>query len=189
MRRTRQKRAWLLVSAGLIAGLAIGGALTAGTVIGMRSQAGDLAALDELRLRAVASHGGETFAIATGPIDEEVEGLYTLDYLTGDLQCFVINPRTKAVGGVFKTNITGQMGAEMGKKPNYLLVTGVVQYRGQAGQSRPAASVVYVADANTGVFAAYSFAWNSNLANKGAPQQGPMGLVGGGKARSIELRE
>ena len=35
-----------------------------------------------------------------GPqVDDDVEGLYTLDFVTGDLQCFVINPRNGQFGG------------------------------------------------------------------------------------------
>ncbi len=42
--------------------------------------------MPETVLNASASHGGETFAMATGPVDADVEGLFMLDFLTGELQ-------------------------------------------------------------------------------------------------------
>ena len=84
MSRFRRRKAWLLVGLGLALGLSIGGAMTAGVLLGRSTGTNSAAsALDELKLRAVASHGNETFAIATGVVDEEVEGLFCLDFLTG----------------------------------------------------------------------------------------------------------
>src|SRR5688572_8028363 len=101
MGRAFRRQSAVFLAVGLAIGLAIGGAMTAGVLIGKQSVVPD-AALAELRLKAAASHGGETFAMATGLIDDGVEGLFCLDYLTGDLSCFVVNPRTGAPGGVFK---------------------------------------------------------------------------------------
>jgi hypothetical protein len=192
MWRARRNRSWLLAGAGLVVGLAIGGALAAGTYLGLT--AGDnraLPALEELRLKAVASHGGEAFAIATGPIDEEVEGMFCLDYLTGDLQCFVINPRTGQIGGWFKTNVARDLPVEKGKKPAYLLTTGGMDWTsaGIGGNSRPAASLCWVADANTGIVAAYSFPWTKAVAAAGAAQAQQMTLVFTRKTRTVEFRE
>src|SRR5688500_16615031 len=101
-------RGWLGLLFGLVVGLAIGGAMTVGVLMGRRVVTGGaFSGLEALKLKAMASHGGDNFAIATGPVDDEVEGLFTLDFLTGDLQCFVPNPRTGAVGGWFKVNIAG----------------------------------------------------------------------------------
>ena len=190
MWRTRRFRSWLLVGAGLLIGLAIGGAMTAGTLIGMKSRPA-ATALDELRIKAMASHGAETFAIATGPIDEEVEGLFCLDYLTGDLQCFVLNPRTGKLGGWFKTNVAKDLPVEKGKKPSYLLVTGAMDWSNAniGGNTRPANALCWVADANTGVFAAYTLPWTKALAVSVVPQAQPMTLVYAGKARTLEIRE
>jgi hypothetical protein len=153
----------------------------------MRADAGHVAALDELRLKASASHGSETFAIATGSIDGEVEGLFCLDYLTGDLTCFVVNPRAvKNFSGLFKTNIVKDMPVEKGKKPAYVMVTGGINVRGAPNAPQ---SVVYVADANSGVWACYSFTWNRSAAAAGVTQAQPMVLVNGGKARELTLRE
>lgn len=180
-----------MLAAGLAVGLAIGGALSAGIWLGADSR-GEQAALPnlgELKLQAMASHGAETFAIATGPVDEEVEGLYTLDFLTGDLQCYVINPRTGGLGGWFKTNIAKDLSPEKGKKPAYLIATGLLTPKGGSyGNFRPAGSICYVVDANTGEVAAYWFPW-AKQASAQASQYSDMKLLYKWKARALELRE
>ncbi len=176
----------MFLLAGLAIGLAIGGSFAAGIVLERRADSSHASALNELRLKASASSSAETFAIATGPIDGEVEGLFCLDFLTGDLSCFVISPRGKGFAGLFKTNIVKDMPAEKGKTPAYVLVTGGINVRGNPNAP---SSLVYVADANSGVWAAYSFAWAKGAASAGITQAQPMVLVTGGKARELSLRE
>ncbi len=138
-------------------------------------------------LQASATHGGQTMALATGPIDEG-EGLFVLDYLTGDLHCFVIYPRFGSnFLAHFQTNVIQALGVQAGKKPDYLMVTGQMDFRQGAGLNRPAGTVVYVADANSGRFAAYGIPWNRQAANVGQPQQGPLVLLSAGQVRNIEL--
>lgn len=187
-----RSKSCMMLACGLVIGLSIGGAMTVGVILGTKSQASaSLPALEELKLKATASHGAETFAIATGPIDEEVEGLFCLDFLTGDLQCFVINPRTGGLGGWIRTNIVKDLPVEKGKKPSYLLVTGGINARGgSAGNARPAASICYVVDANTGMVAAYTFPWVKGNTAGNITQAAPMKLLYAGKARSEEaIRE
>ena len=45
-----------------------------------------------------ATDRGETYAIATGPVDNEVEAVYFLDFLTGDLGAVVLGPSSRAPG-------------------------------------------------------------------------------------------
>lgn len=187
MSRYRRRKAWLLVALGLALGLSLGGAMTAGVLLGRNSSANSAdAALTDLKLRAVASHGNETFAIATGQIDEEVEGLYCLDFLTGDLKCYVLNNRGRGLLGYFGTNVLKDISVEKGKKPAYCLVTGTIRYRGNPNMP---GAVVYVADANSGNFAAYTFGWARGASSAGISQSQPMQLVFAGKARNLEIRE
>lgn len=182
-------QSWFLLGAGLTLGLLIGGATTIGVLIGQHDLTANLPGLEELKLKAMASHGSDTFAIATGPVDEEVEGLFTLDFVTGDLQCYVVNSRSALPGGWFKTNIAKDLPPERGKKPNYLMVTGAYAPRATAGNARPAASLIYVVDANTGEVACYTFPWAKALAAGGAPQAREMSLVAKWKTRTLELRQ
>jgi len=86
---------------------------------------------------------------------------------------------------VFKYNVLQDLGVQQGKKPNYVMVTGNANFQ-VPGTSMCA---VYVADANTGNFAAYMLPWNRTQARSGAPQSGPFVLLDVGKARQIEIRE
>jgi hypothetical protein len=188
MVRMRRMKAWGLLATGLVLGLALGGAMTLGVLLGQRHPAADMPSLAELQLKAAATHGGETFAMATGSIDEDVEGLFTLDYLTGDLQCFVINPRNGGVGGWFQTNVANIF-SEKGKKPSYLLATGTINVAGGYGGGRPANSLCYVADANSGEIAAFTFPWVKAATSAGVAQASPMRLVKMWKARQDVVRQ
>lgn len=173
---------WLTLGGGL--GLALGLAVAVGIYLGKNASH----PLDALRLQASASHGSSAFAIATGPIDGDVEGIYCLDFVTGDLICYVLNPQTGRGAGAFKTNITSDLAPEKGKAPAYSMVTGTINIRSTTGNARPAASVVYVADGNTGWVAGYSFDWNRQAVSTGSLQAGVMKRVFYEKARA-ELRE
>jgi hypothetical protein len=53
---------------------------------------------------------------------------------------------------------------------------------------KPADSLVYVADANTGNFAVYALPWNRQANSTNRPQQAPMALIFKGSARNLEIR-
>ncbi len=193
MVRARRFRSTMFLTAGLCVGLAIGGALAAGIYLGRQAQSLDQAALAELRLKASASHGSDTFAMATGDIADGVEGLFWLDFLTGDLSCFVINPRTGAPGGLFRTNVVADLPTDKatGKKPAYVLVTGQFQARGgnYGGGGQIAGSLVYVADANTGTVAVYGMPWNKQASNAVGAQGGKLVKLYAGKVRALDIRD
>lgn len=193
MRRFTLRRGWLSFGAGLTAGLLVGVGLLIGGIVGSRSgstaDASSGLSFPVSQLHATATHGGETFAIATGTITPEVEGVFFLDYLTGDLQCQVVSVRFLQLAGAFKHNVIADLGVEKGKKPQFLLATGQAQFRSTGGAIQFAGSIVYVADANTGNWAAYALPWNRQAEVAGATQVFPMKLIGGGKARDLAIRE
>ena len=190
MVRIRRIRTWGTLAAGVAIGLAIGGALAAGVTFGRwNSQTAGIPGASDLRLKAMAAYGNDNFAVATGVIDNDVEGLYTLDFLTGDLQCYVVNPRNGALGGWFKTNVAKDLPPEGTKKPSYLLVTGTFRVQGAAGNQKPAASLCYVVDGNTGNCVAYSFPWGQSYSASGQVQSTPMQAVGKWKTRTVGVRE
>jgi hypothetical protein len=122
-----------------------------------------------MKLHAMATNSGDTFSMCTGAIADGMEGVFFLDYLTGDLQCMVPNARTGRVGGAYKYNVMADLNVEAGaeKKPQFLMV---------------------VADATTGNWVAYSLPWSRQLAATGAPQGGTLLKIGAGKARELALR-
>ncbi|MBC7856888.1 MAG: hypothetical protein IAF94_25945 [Pirellulaceae bacterium] len=181
MLRPRYRKAVLWLSLGLLLGLATGLAVHVG--LENRPSAGGFGLpLEELKLRASASHGSETFAMATGMLDD-TEGVFMLDYLTGDLTCFALNSRQPAkFYAMFHTNVWQELPVEKGKKPTYVMCTGAWSYRGgTSGGGKAAECVVYVADCNTGGFVAYSVVVNG--------AKGSITALDGGKARDLKLRQ
>jgi hypothetical protein len=132
-------------------------------------------------LNASASQGGDDLAVATGPVDEDTEGVFFLDYKTGNLQCWIYYPRSGKFGGKIAGNVAANLSG--GKNAKYLMVTGTSNVRGGTNNARPAASIVYVVNTNSGEFAAYSFPWNESAQNSGQVQAGSFVYVGGGKIR------
>lgn len=173
-----------LFATGLVLGLLVSLGATFGALGAWGYFAADRVRAMEEQLHALATHGGDSLAIATGLIDEGVEGMFILDYITGDLTCQVLNPRTGTLGGLFRQNVVTDLGVEQGKQPKYLLVTGGLEIRQNISNIRPARSIVYVADSNTGRYVAYMLPWNQQLANAGGAQAAPMIAVGRGTARN-----
>jgi hypothetical protein len=138
----------------------------------------------ERQLHAVATHGAESMALATGEIDEGVEGIFILDFISGDLTCQVVNSRAGGLGGIYKQNVARDLGVEQGKQPKYLITTGRLATRQNISNLRPAKCIVYVADSTTGRYIGYMLPWNQQLANAGAAQAGQMVAIGGGNARN-----
>ena len=174
----------LCLFAGLCVGLVLSAAATGGALHAWGYFDEHQIPLLEQQLHAVATHGADNMALATGRIDEGVEGIFILDFITGDLTCQVLNPRSGTLGGLFRQNVVQDLGVEQGKQPKYLLVTGGLEIRQNISNIRPAKSLVYVADSNTGRYVAYMLPWNQQLANAGGAQAAPMVAVGAGSARN-----
>ena len=190
MSRWFTRRPVLMLAVGLTMGLLVGVGMMIGTIVGLDHQRSPGLTMPETVLHATGSHGGETFAMATGPIDTDVEGVFMLDFLTGELQCRVVYPhRNGQFGGLFKYNVITDLGVQTGKKPDYVLVTGAANFTRGAATTTPAGCAVYVADANTGNFAGYTFMFNRTAYRAGAPQTGTFVLLGVGKAREIIMRD
>jgi hypothetical protein len=133
-------------------------------------------------LRATATHGTTSMAVCTASIDEESDGFFALDYLTGDLKGWVFNPRTGAFGGLFVTNI-GQFLGPPAKNAEYLLVSGRIQPPAGGSTTRFASMVLYVVDVRGGQFAAFSIPWDRSMRNSGATQANVFMPVGGDAIR------
>lgn len=162
--------------------LALG--LTIGLVAGLNVQG----LWPNVPLHATATEGYESFSIATGLVDNDVEGLYFLDYLTGDLVAAVINPKTGKFNAKFTYNIANDFPGT-GRNAKYLMVTGLVNMpRGRAG-FQPASSIVYIADATSGQVGAYVMPWNSSMQASGKPQTGVFQPLDVAQFRSTVVRD
>jgi hypothetical protein len=175
---------------GLALGLSLGvSALIGGAVTWLLVGPTELV-LPETALHATATHGGDTLAVATGPVDDEMEGLFVLDYVTGELQCTVLNYRSATFNAIFKTNVLKDLGVDATRKrPQYLMVTGQSRFPRAGPGGRLALTVVYVVDENTGNFAAYGLPWLPEMARAGRPQTGAMIPLDAGNARAAVVRD
>lgn len=187
MLKLRRFRWFAVLGLGVVAGLLIGMGIN--PLFRSNSPQTVEAKFEEMKLRASTAMSGDTFGVATGMVDEEGEGVFFLDYITGDLNCFVLNPRVGKFTGWFTTNVTETLTPAKGKKPSYVMSTGSWNPKGASSNVRPAQSVVYVADANSGAFAAYTFPWVRGTSSVLAKQANKMVLLDVGKARAVELRE
>jgi hypothetical protein len=138
------------------------------------------------QLHASASAIGDSMAVATGAVSEDSEGVFFLDFNTGDLQCMVFYPRAGAFGAHYFANVLPALGGG-GKNSKYLMVTGQAVVRAGSGNTRPAASLVYITDVTNGTFAAYAVPWDRTAESAGRPQSGPLILVSSGSIRNYRL--
>jgi hypothetical protein len=177
----------------LIAGVATGLLGSAVSIVALMHFSGvfDQARLRalETRLLASAAHASGSLAVATGPIEAGLEGLFVLDSISGELTCGVLNPRTGQMGGIFRRNVAADLGVVQGKQPKYMLVTGNLEPKGTVSNTRPALSLVYVADANSGNYVGYMLPWNSAALNQNLTQFQPMIPIGGGSARTPAIEK
>ncbi len=138
-------------------------------------------------LHASASIGQESFALCTGEVDTGLEGVYTLDYLTGELTGYVINTSTRKFTTAYKHNVLKDFGPEA-KNPKFLMVTGAAnlpQGRQPVGVGR---ALIYIAELSSGKVAAYGVPWNTGRAT--APGTATLNFVplDAGSFRTLAIR-
>jgi hypothetical protein len=145
--------------------------LISGVVIGLILGLNIQGLWPNIPLHATATHGIDKFAIATGLVDESVEALYFLDFLTGDLRAAVINQKNGLFNSFFTRNIATDFGGA-GRNSGYLLVTGFADIPRGTANFQYSKSIVYVAEASTAQVAAYTIPWNSSMQAAGKTQYG-----------------
>src|SRR5437016_2703648 len=100
----RSPAVWVLL--GLVAGLVAG------------------ALLPHAPLHAVATDHVDNFAIATGLVDDELEAIFFLDFLTGSLKCAVLSTSTGRFTNAFETSVLDDLGVKANQNPKFMIVTG-----------------------------------------------------------------
>jgi hypothetical protein len=138
-------------------------------------------------LHASATHGQDSFAIATGEVDLNLEGIYFLDMITGELTGYVINPNSGKFTTLYKHNVLKDMG-EL-NKPRFLMVTGQAHLRQGPSAVRAGTAVIYVAEMNSGKFVAYAVPWIPGRAATNQPTAAPFRLLDAGVFRTTAVRQ
>lgn len=167
-------------------------------------------------ISAVTTDRIDTYAMATGFVDEGVEAVYYLDYLTGTLRAAVLSNQTRDFQARYEANIAADLmnvigfqnanlqaanaqrakaglsplpELQMPQNPRYLIVTGQVDIRrGGAARLQPGASAVYVAETNTGIVLAYVVPWDRNAHAANQPAAAPLTLWAGDRFASAVIR-
>jgi hypothetical protein len=130
-------------------------------------------------LYAVATDRIDTFGMATGPVDAEVEAVYFLDFLTGDLKAVVLGKQLGTWTGFFQANVSADLGIDARQNPKFLMVTGMCSLRrGGGSRQQPSSAMCYVAEITSGKVVAYAIPWAASMYAAGQPQSGDLKPVG-----------
>ncbi len=165
------------------------GWLTLGMVIGLIIGVSLSGILPQTPVHAVATHGQDSFAIATGPVQDEIEALFFLDFLTGDLSAAVLSFQNGRFLSKFTYNVSRDLMPPGAKNPRYLMVTGIADFKRGFGNMQPGRAVVYVAEATSGQVAVYAIPWVPQLQTTGRPQSGPLILLDKKPFRNVVIRK
>ena len=143
----------------------------------------------ESPLHATAAVEQENFAIATGLVDGDVEAIFFLDSLTGDLSATVLSPQNGKFLSVFKYNILNDLGVDASKNPKFLMLTGFASFRRGPGGAQLASSVCYVAEVTSGRVAAYGMPWSKQRGTSTQPVAASFILLDGYQFRNVAIRD
>jgi hypothetical protein len=137
---------------------------------------------------AVATHGADNFALATGLLDNNIEGVFFLDGLTGDLKGAAINLSNGQFATFYQSNVLKDLMVDGAKQPKFLMVTGAAALRHGPSQVQPGLSVVYVIEVNSGILAAYGVPWNGGRPLVATQQFNPFILLNKTAFRNVAVR-
>lgn len=114
-------------------------------------------------LQASASDRTAQFGLCTGKINsiDPIEGIYVLDFLTGQLKGAVINRQIGKFTAFYFRDVAKDLAVDPQSKPSYAFVTGTAQLTAQ-GSGPPATDLIYVAELSSGKVAAYTYLWRDS---------------------------
>lgn len=127
------------------------------------------------KVHAITSQADDSFAVCTAPVDmaNGIEGIFVLDFATGDLTGGVLNAASGTFTSSYKCNVLNDLGFQPGqaKNPRFLLVAGEAELRPspRLGRRQFAHTVIYVTDCTTGATAAYGVPWAAQQATATGP--------------------
>lgn len=156
-----------------------------GVYVGNRfSQDRMIANMPPIQLNAATGSRTKSMSMATGLVDGNVEGLWVLDHVTGNLQCWVLSPRTGQVSGIYRANVAEELaGGKIGES-DYMMATGNFFFTGgKVGNINPGQSICYVGDASSGNVVGYGLVYDKQAINRGIVQGGALSVICRGSAR------
>ena len=131
-----------------------------------------------VRVQAAAAAVQDSFAVCTAPVGDGMEGLFVLDFDTGDVSGGVLNQNSGNFTVGYRHNVLKDLGFKAGKvkHPKFLLMPGHVSFIGPQA-NKLAESVLYVTDVSTGVTAAYGVPWTISAATAASAGVNPLMLL------------
>jgi len=159
----------------------------------------------EIPIHAGTTDRCKTYAIATGKVNEEVEAVYLLDLVTGELTGFVIGSGRMGFQTVYRRNVLPDFQLDPAKNPQFMMVTGLVNIKpgegvqkhavradkgkqekgNQEHLTKPSVAAVYVAETTTGSVWAYVIPWEVGLREKMEVVSGRIEAVGKASFRNV----
>lgn len=130
------------------------------------------------RAHAAAAAVEDSFAVCTAPVGDGMEGLFMLDFETGDVSGGVLNQNTAKFTVGYRYNVLKDLGFKAGKvkSPKFLMVPGQVNLVGPQA-NKLGQAVLYVTDVSTGVTAAYGVPWGTSAAAAAGGPVAPLVLL------------
>lgn len=161
-----------------------------GTYFGNQASQGSFDSELPVVLKADSAAAGKSLSMATGIVDQDrgVEGLFVLDHLSGNIQCWVTNPRNGNIAGVYTGNANKDLELSKGGDSDFVMVVGEINVIGQRGNVVPAGCICYVGDGNSGKVVGYTFSYDKQLINRNGKQNGPLNVIAKGVARESGMR-
>lgn len=134
---------------------------------------------------AMTAHGTDKKTIATVPLDEGMEAVFTLDHITGDLTGYVLDRFNGKFFIQYRYNLAKDFPRSQGK---YLMAAGSADFRQITGNERFADGVVYIAEEASGQVVAYGIPWNSQLrASAASPRRATLIPLDSAKTRFAKV--
>lgn len=156
-----------------------------GAAIGLAVGISVSGVLPQVPVHAVATHGQDNFAICTGPVDQDIEAVLFMDFLTGDLRGAVMGIQTRQFNALYEHNVLKDFPSGI-KNPKFLVVTGVADLR--RGQVPLGQTVVYVGEVTSGQVNAYGMPWTPGRQAITAGSKHPLVLLDTMRFRTAAVR-
>ncbi len=151
----------------LVGGFALLCLVAAGFVAGKSTSSGSSSNLFAAVPALDTAARGKSLSLATGMIELNYEALYALDHLTGELSCYLLNARNGQIQAHIHTNVAAPLGIV--GEADYVLASGFMDFSGGVTDgARPATSVIYVGDGNTGKMAGFVLFYNKQALMQGS---------------------